>query len=265
MDYNIKGMASPNGQSLIIIVIFVNCNFVWSGLTASYIISSNPLTWLGSFVGDIYSSSSCNANSGLMNTSISTIVPNWPLVSADPNASYFVQAMISGVRTRASNFNLNLGTPSFNSTIGYLSVSIQNSSRQVELIYVSYFIALVKPNSLNFAFYKYPGYTPSGSYQIVGVSSYNNSSPIYYGVDIFTNNLNCSGPGCNNTCITPTDCNRLNGQVTGGICLLCLSTQSILNGQCVCPTDQSLQNGVCACNAGFINLGGTCVNRCGVN
>lgn len=174
LDYSVRGIRSQSNSNLLTIIVLMNSDNRWINLRVSYFVESRADMWVGSFVGDLFSFSAClnNLNNVPLSTSVSTAVAG----QFTQGASYYVQVMISGIRTSFNRFNVGLGNPTFNSSNGILEVSIQNASRQLELIYINYVIALIQPSVFNFTFFSHPSSSGVGSFQSIGIVSFSSAN-----------------------------------------------------------------------------------------
>ena len=90
----------------------------------SYLVSSRNDIMLGSVIGDTFYVISCNRKQG-GKTTVSSYVPKWRL---NKNSNYAVSSFISGLRTKDSQFDVNILNSNIDVTDGRVAIQIETNA-----------------------------------------------------------------------------------------------------------------------------------------
>lgn len=203
LDFAVRAQQQGNTSNLQISLLLLG-DSRWDFVTISYIATSRNDFWIGTFVGDLASLSSCsNSAAANLQTPLSGIVTGFPINTFNSGSKFVVQALISGLRSSSSNVSVSLGAYTFNAALGVLTINV-NGNKGIEQIYISYVVIATPQNNFSLKFFEYPSASSTGEYASLGTKSFSASTPAFNGLEIkIIGNLNCAGSKCLSACITP--------------------------------------------------------------
>lgn len=164
-DFSVRG-GRQDGHNAIALVLLINNNISWQSIKVSYLVSSRSELLIGSFIGDTFDFLSCTVNQD-GRTTVATHLPQWQIKNG---TEYSVGVFISGFRTAANNFNLNIIQANFDTIDGRLTVQLASNS-QIETVHLSYVIYPHNHDKYDFLINTEP--TSSGTYYLAGMIGVN--------------------------------------------------------------------------------------------
>lgn len=107
------------------LVLLINNDITWQSIKVSYLVSSHSDLIVGSFIADTFDFLSCTVNQD-GRTTVATHIPSWKIAD---NTEYGIAIFMSGFRTAANNFNLNIINTSFDNMDGRLTVQLVSNAK----------------------------------------------------------------------------------------------------------------------------------------
>lgn len=104
-DYSIRAVR-VNQTNSVRIFLYINSDRSWTNVKASYLISSRPDFFVGSFITESFDILKSSGDSYLIENTLA----NWSFTNRKMNFFY----LISGVKTADTLFNVDLNEASFN-------------------------------------------------------------------------------------------------------------------------------------------------------
>ena len=195
LDYSVR--AGRKGDANKLAISLLTGDNEWNKITVSYMVSSRNDLHLGSFIADAFSLFGCT-HDAVDKGHFQHAVQNLP----QGKFKYNVATYISGIRTADNKINAKLWDPSVDSSNGVLDVKVtSNANPSIENLHVSYVIWRA---NIDFDVKTFKvGDNIDADYQLIGVTSFNNSRDLTQGLAFISDKLACIGGGCKGPCTTP--------------------------------------------------------------
>jgi hypothetical protein len=231
----------------------------WKKIAVSYLASSNPALYLGSFIVDAYSLFGCDGNK------FDTGAVTHYVEVSKKYATHEIALFISGVKTNDSSIFLDIRNTKYDSKTSLIEFDLKASSKpSIENVHISYVIW--EKSSITVDLFN-PEKGSKADYQLIGVEKFVKSIPDYLGLAIDFDRLLCVGSRCKEDCVSTEECKKWKGIIKDDICFMCGRYEKIYGDICVpdCKENEVFIDGKCECEDGYIRFGDKCRYKCGIN